>query len=177
MQRAVSPKPVAAMLAASCGRSAWVLVRSLTIPVFGFPCSQKKRKLAASTSLRNWSSSGERAGSFEVVAIGFCACKAQSSGLGKKGIPLAPSICLKTSRRERRLGLSSFIPQFRLTRSGMHAGNPACVHNGRIHISAEPLMMQSDIAPLPFLRQTFAVKPSSSNICWKRSAHDSCPQD
>src|SRR5437899_4282853 len=62
MQRAVRPNPVAAMLEAPPGRFSRTLHRSCTIPVFGLPCSQKNKKLALSTSCRNWSSSDDKAG-------------------------------------------------------------------------------------------------------------------
>src|SRR6202022_1866374 len=60
MQRAVKPKPVAAILATVSWSLACTLQRSFTMPVFGLACSQKNKKFALSRSFKNWSSSGLR---------------------------------------------------------------------------------------------------------------------
>ena len=118
MQRAVRPKPVAAMLAASPCRGAFTSQRSLTIPVRGLPCSQKNRKLALSTSLRNWSSSGDRVCTAEMLA-GFAFCstssKAGQTRSTGKASPI-PNICRRISRRECRLALCLIMPSKNLTK-------------------------------------------------------------
>src|ERR1700694_1787976 len=59
MHRAVSPNPVAAILARSLLSGRRTLHRSLTKPVSGLACSQKKRKLALSSSSKSGSSRRE----------------------------------------------------------------------------------------------------------------------
>src|SRR5947209_4011015 len=63
MQSAVKPNPVAAMLATTelSVLAFRALQRSLTRPVSGLACSQKKQQLRRSISSSNWSSSGENA--------------------------------------------------------------------------------------------------------------------
>ena len=86
MQIAVRPKPVEAMLAATVVSFVRTLQRSFVSPVFGFACSQKKRKFACSKSLRNWSSCGESAvgegeGAGLVCCSGAC-CSGSCCPLG-----------------------------------------------------------------------------------------------
>src|SRR5271154_70648 len=57
MQRAVSPKPSAAMLPSGFLSCVMTLHRSFTMPVLGLACSQKYRKFALSISCRSVSSS------------------------------------------------------------------------------------------------------------------------
>src|ERR1700722_13269472 len=89
MQSAVSPNPVAAMLPRKLLSFARTLHRSFTRPVSGFACSQKKRKLARSSSSRNASSLGERtyfAGGGD--AGGDCGAEAEESWAPEKPRPL-----------------------------------------------------------------------------------------
>src|SRR5579875_1355312 len=60
MHRAVRLNPVAAMLATTVWSGPRTLQRSLTSPVWGLACSQKKAKFARSSSSRKLSSSLER---------------------------------------------------------------------------------------------------------------------
>ena len=88
MHRAVSPTPVAAMLATILESVTRTLHRSFTRPVSGFVSSQKKLTAARSNSSRNRSSSGVSSDWGEDGAVEVLSC---SLGSDKKGSMPSPS--------------------------------------------------------------------------------------
>src|ERR1700691_4844245 len=118
MQRAVSPKPVAAMLPSSLvtGFRAWQ--RSCTMPVSGCACPQKYWKLAFSSSSRNASSALEKGvlvgATADLVVLFFNAgdsARALQCANGAQAPALA--ICFNNCRRDI-LPFPIYIPFIRM---------------------------------------------------------------